>query len=138
MSLAHNDNGDSTEFEIARLAGELAQEVGALYAIKCLRNISRALEPMVEPPVVRSKRMLTMTAEVALKHGFTLYDLIGRSKKGPVCRARHEAFARLYALRGEGRDDPFSLPSIGAFFGRDHTTILSGLRKHGAEKANRR
>lgn len=49
-------------------------------------------------------------------------DLIGRKRKRSVTRAR---FALYAALRQRG----WSYPAIGKFIGRDHATIIHGVRK---------
>lgn len=60
---------------------------------------------------------------VALKHGLTRHDILGRVKTTHICRARHEAY---YHFRRKG----WSYPEIGRLFGRDHSTIIYGVEKH--------
>jgi Bacterial dnaA protein helix-turn-helix len=61
---------------------------------------------------------------VATAHGCTVRELAGRSRHARVTRARHEA---MWLLR-EATD--LSLPDVGRILGnRDHTTVLSGVRK---------
>lgn len=60
---------------------------------------------------------------VALKHGLTIADIMGRRRKPNIVLARHEA---MYELHATGK---YSLPQIGRFMKRDHTTILHGCRK---------
>jgi len=60
---------------------------------------------------------------VALKHGLTRHDILGRVKTTHICRARHEAF---YTFRRRG----WSYAEIGRLFGRDHSTIIHGVEKH--------
>ena len=54
--------------------------------------------------------------------GVPLDDLIGPSRKSEICRARFIAMKRCY-LAG------YSLPEIGRYFNRHHTTVLHGIRK---------
>lgn len=64
-------------------------------------------------------------ADVADAHGVALRDVLGREMTKHVMAARRELYAR---LRGLG----WSYPSIGRFCGgRDHTTIMLGLRSTG-------
>lgn len=64
-------------------------------------------------------------AEVAEKHGLTLADLIGPRRHRYVAHARQEA---MWALR---QRTTLSTTSIGMFLGgRDHTTVMWGLRRH--------
>jgi hypothetical protein len=60
---------------------------------------------------------------VAIHHGVTPQSMVGPSHKRVYAFARHEAWHLLYAT---GR---YSLPQIGSWFGgRDHTTVLNGIR----------
>lgn len=64
--------------------------------------------------------------EIALKHDISSDELRGPGRPQYICDVRHEAW---YRQRLAG----FSFPQIGKFYRRDHTTILSGVRRH-AEK----
>ena len=73
--------------------------------------------------------------QVAIKHGVSRDDIASRSRRAGVVDARSEACWR---IRNEvlvnGRQ--ISLPEIARFMGgRDHTTILHGIRKFEAELA---
>ena len=63
---------------------------------------------------------------VAERHGLTLEELRGPSRKHRVSRPRQEAMA---FMRAEGR---FSYPQIARYFGKDHTTVLHAVRAHAA------
>lgn len=70
-----------------------------------------------------SKSIITA---VAISHGFTHADIVGRSRKHNVVAARQEAVVAVnkkYPMK--------SLPELGRLFDRDHTTILHFLRKAG-------
>lgn len=71
-------------------------------------------------------RVVKMTiARIAEKHGLTPDHLIGLSRLAPIVRARQEAMHEIHQL---GR---FSLTAIGLYLGgRDHTTIIHGIRAH--------
>jgi chromosomal replication initiation ATPase DnaA len=70
------------------------------------------------------KSMRDIAKEVADKHGFTLDDLMIRSRRQKLSIARHEAFYRMrYELN-------LSYPKIGSFFGMDHTSVMHGVYKH--------
>lgn len=60
--------------------------------------------------------------QVARESGVPVAELVGRSRARYVVWARHRAMARL-------RDEGWSLPAIGEVFGRDHTTVLHGIRR---------
>lgn len=57
---------------------------------------------------------------IARSHGFDIHDLRVPCCRDPHCLARLECYR---FLRGRN----WSLPSIGAYFNRDHTTILYAL-----------
>lgn len=95
-----------------------------------------AHQPMAEapPPPVRrpnapglrfGPQAEAIAAAIAKKHGIELAVLRGPSARKPIVAARHEAMYAIYATR------KYSTPTIGAWFGgRDHTTVLHGVRKH--------
>jgi chromosomal replication initiator protein len=80
---------------------------------------------MIAPPVI-----VAIVQQVADEHGFTLAQLVGPSPRHDLARAR---FCAWYRIRNEVRfrNLPPSLPQIGKWFGgRDHTSILHGLRRY--------
>lgn len=68
--------------------------------------------------------MREIAEQVCAKHGVTVADIRGPHRPHKITRARHETFARIR------RETSFSLPSIGRWFHKDHTTVLYGARKH--------
>lgn len=70
----------------------------------------------------------TIVREVAKKHGLAPAHLRGISRRAIIVRGRQEAYYRLYT---ECPD--LSMPQIGRYLGgRDHTTVLHGIRAHAA------
>ena len=67
-----------------------------------------------------------LAREVARRHGIPIYEVVGRKRNVSVCSARKELYAVL-------RQKALSLPEIGALLGRDHTTVLMGLRSYHAQ-----
>lgn len=83
-------------------------------------------QPAVSVPV--QCRMIIQS--VATHYGMTVEDLIGPTQSRPFAYARHEA---MFRVRQERK---LSLPAIGRIFGgRDHSTVLSGVRAHEARTA---
>jgi chromosomal replication initiator protein len=79
---------------------------------------------MSVPPVI-----LAIAEEVATERGLTVKQLFGANRRHDIARARFVAWDR---IRKEVRfvSGPPSLPQIGTWFGgRDHTTVLNGLRR---------
>ena len=66
--------------------------------------------------------------EVAHEHGLTVAALIGQARSRHIVVPRHEAYYRAFT-----ECPHVSYPEIARRIGgRDHTTILHGVRAHGA------
>jgi len=82
-------------------------------------------------PIMRGQRksLKWIALKVATKYQVNAKDLSGPSRLPALVVARHEAFFR---CRSEitRNGEPVSLPEIGRFFRRDHTTVIYGIRKH--------
>jgi chromosomal replication initiation ATPase DnaA len=63
--------------------------------------------------------------EVSERREIHILEIMGTSRTAPITQARFEIWSRLY-------DRHYSMPRIGHLFGRDYTTVLSGLRRHAA------
>lgn len=55
--------------------------------------------------------------------GISKAEIMGDSRRADVAAARQLAFAKC-------REMGMSYPAIGRGFGRDHTTVMHGVRKH--------
>ena len=60
---------------------------------------------------------------VSTRTGVPLADILARDRRSPVAAARHEAIWRVGLATG------WSLPRLGRFFKRDHTTVLHSIRE---------
>lgn len=66
-----------------------------------------------------------MVLDVAMRHGVTVADLKGPSRRRKIARARQAA---MWVLRHHAT---LSLPKIGYLLGdRDHTTVMHGIAAH--------
>lgn len=66
--------------------------------------------------------------EVCIKYGLTKPELFSARRRNPLPEARHEAMYRM------SKETQLSLPAIGRKLGgRDHTTVIHGIRKHTAQ-----
>ena len=74
-------------------------------------------------PETPRESVMRVIAEVADEHFVTPDSLLGRERFPEVVRARFHAWHRIRAEFGH------SLPHIGQVFGRDHSTILHGIRR---------
>ena len=68
--------------------------------------------------------------EVCDKYKVTALDMLGRRRPAYLAKPRHEFYWRAY------NETASSLPEIGRFIGgRDHTTIMHGIKRHEARMA---
>jgi chromosomal replication initiator protein len=103
---------------IAHAAGLLAHRSGIGPARSTLYNIINAL-PGSEPT------MASIAADVAGKYGISIDALRSRDQTHDIAHPRQEA---MYLMHKTGR---YSMPQIGRYFGgKDHTTVLHGIRAH--------
>ena len=80
-------------------------------------------EPITEPPklITKGERILI---ETAAKHKISVKDIRSAIRNNKLVRARWEC---MYRLKTELN---LSLPCIGRFMNRDHTTVLHAIRKY--------
>lgn len=85
--------------------------------------------PDLTPALCRPDTLDVIRA-VADRYDLSVCDLLGPATRRRIAYARHEAMA---AVRDMGR---LSFPQIGRIFGgRDHTSVLTGIRHHHARIA---
>lgn len=95
-----------------------------------ITHLSRGCAP---PPQLSAiaPNLKALAAQVAEKHGIRVRDLIGQSRKRIYVRPRQEF---MYLARTIFRSDGsfrYSTTMIGRFLdGRDHTTVVHGVRRH--------
>lgn len=73
---------------------------------------------------------LRIIAQVAACHGFTVDDILGPSRKGPIITARQDAMIAVFL----GRLD-LTFPMIGRVFRRDHSTVVHAVKRRGLLRA---
>lgn len=71
---------------------------------------------------LRDRSLLELVERIAAEHHVTVEDVCSRWRAKSVSAARHKVWSRLRVMG-------LSLPEIGALFGRDHTTVLVGVRR---------
>lgn len=110
-----------------------AAKARALEALERRKELDALIHEIVPPEILKNepKAIIKRAAEA---YGLTYRDLVGRSRRHDIVRARHAAIAVLAADRPD-----LSLNALGRHFGgRDHTTILFALRKmHGPDYGHR-
>jgi chromosomal replication initiation ATPase DnaA len=71
-----------------------------------------------------------LAREIAAKHGLTPEGILGRARDDTTVMGRQELAWRLSRIvRSDGRRR-FSMPQIGRYLDRDHTTIIHAIRAH--------
>lgn len=117
-------------------AGLIAHHDGAESAARALRNLAAALAPEIKreariaPPPTPGLREIAIN--VCERRGVTLAEVLGDRRTKHISRVRQEVMAMAYDT---GR---FSYPKIGQYLGgRDHTTVLHGVRQFRARAAGR-
>jgi hypothetical protein len=86
----------------------------AARSMKRVADIIRELE---------TRDLLELARGVARNHYVTLEELVGRTRRSPEAKARHELWYLLY-------EQIPSFPKLGEIFGRDHSTILSAVHNY--------
>ncbi|MET4636178.1 helix-turn-helix domain-containing protein [Kaistia defluvii] len=82
---------------------------------------------VIAPPRVGTMgRIRQIITQVARKHGLTDNDILSARRNTKVVRARQEAMYRAV------NETTHSLTVVGKVFGRDHTTVMHGIRQHAA------
>lgn len=73
-------------------------------------------------PSTPRERLLLAVSEIADRHEVELHEVLGLTRRRNVVNARHEAMSALH-------DQGMTYPQIGRFFGRDHTTVMHGVKR---------
>lgn len=82
------------------------------------------------PVAPQPRTMFRILLEVGIKRRVSTADLLGPSRLQEHVRPRHEAMWAMRQVTWADGSQRYSLPTIGRFFNRDHTTVLSGVRRH--------
>lgn len=75
-------------------------------------------------PITSAERWKIIMREVAAEHGLTTNDIRRAGRQNVIVVARNHYCSRCY------RETTMSLTQIGHTLGKDHTTVLHGIRKH--------
>ena len=85
----------------------------------------------VAPPTTPSVHQIIK--QIAAEHNVSLDEILGPRRQPPLVAARHAAMAAVYLAKPH-----LSLPVLGRYFHRDHTSLLSALRKMGVYQPRNR
>lgn len=112
----------ATKLAIARMVDDrLKQEIEGIVA----RRAAKAAEELDAATLPTGPSVSAILAAVAEVTEIPVQELLGPRRARPQARARQMAYRLFRRLRAD-----LSLPAIGRAMGmRDHTTIMSGLRR---------
>jgi hypothetical protein len=106
------------------VCSETRTDSAACKAIATIPSPSRQPEPRPsETPFQYQTPAREALQAVSTRTCVPIADILGRNRRPPIAAARHEAVWRVRLATG------WSLPRLGRFFKRDHTTVLHSLRK---------
>ena len=84
-------------------------------------------------------RAARIIARVAALHHLRVSELTGRDASRRCVIPRQHLYAELYDQRaGNCSNGTYTLPQIGAWLGRDHSTVWHGIRAHEARQSAER
>jgi chromosomal replication initiator protein len=119
---------------IAQMINRPIAEVRELVYLLDAQAVAAGEIPAPEPPVVvlslfrglikRRPGSRGILEDVASQWGISVNELVGEGRAKRFALPRHEA---MYRLRETGR---YSFPQIAAIFGRDHTSVMHGVKRH--------
>jgi chromosomal replication initiator protein len=123
---------DVLHFIASKFENNIRELEGALLRVAAFGSLSRqtvdlalaerALEDLIPESAQEIPAVLIME-ETSTYFGLEPEDLVSKSRSRPLTTARHVAMYLLRELTG------LSLVKIGEHFGRDHTTVLHGIKK---------
>ena len=93
-------------------------------ALATIPEPSRGPEPLpAETPFQYRTPAREALQAVSTRTRVPIAEILGRNRRPPIAAARHEAVWRAHLATG------WSLPRLGRFFKRDHTTVLHSIRE---------
>jgi chromosomal replication initiation ATPase DnaA len=75
-----------------------------------------------------SPRVSRILSDVSQQTNVAVDMLLSPDRHRPIAWARQTAMARIRALVNANGEPVFSYSAIGKIFGRDHTTVISGIK----------
>lgn len=78
----------------------------------------------VKDPFAMKREVRQIIADIALIYGVTYADVMSVRRTQQIVRARQHIMFEL------SQRTPWSIAQIGRFLGRDHTSVLHGVKKH--------
>lgn len=112
--------------QIAALALRLLCEASGMQVVQSVCVNALKAMPARSSACTPRERLLAVVDAVAASHGITRKDVLGPNQAGRYAHPRQEAY---WIVRQE---TGLSYASLARLFGRDHTTIIHGIRAHEA------
>ena len=101
------------------------------YQVGCIPGYGMPRMDKPSPTLTGKDLVREIAREVADKHDLDPEAIFGRSRLGPIVRARQELAWRLWRMIKPNGEPRFSFPQIGKWMGGlHHTTVLHAIRTH--------
>ena len=134
-------------FHLALIAGELAHREGEGATSAVLHRLVTCLcgghatdDELVSSSPVAPIKLISPQAiieQVSAETGVHVREILGPLRSRAITDARHEAMRRCRAEIGRHGGPRWSYPQISRVFGRDHTTVILGVRAAEARRAGK-
>jgi len=82
------------------------------------------------PAKVRRPTLRYLLEEVAEEYDLKPSLILGLLKTAHIAQARQDFMWRARQMKWSDGSPRYSYPQIGDFLGRDHTTVIHGVRRH--------
>ncbi len=106
-----------------RAAKGAARTLGRRDVLLIERTVPQYPVPQIVLPV-SGRRWKRILAEVAIEHGIPPALILGKQRQRQIAAARHHAMYRI------SQETDMSMAEIGRHMGRDHTTVIAGVKAH--------
>jgi chromosomal replication initiator protein len=98
-------------------------------AALCVAEEVAIRQERAHSPKAQVKQVKQVIEAICAKHEIPYHEVMGRKRFAEIVAARHEAIVAV------AEAFPWmSLPKLGRIFGRDHTSILHAMDKHGVPR----
>lgn len=97
-------------------------------AVAAKREVDKTLAPQAGTDILFLRlpsRMATIVMDTANRHGVSIPEIMSRSLKRRIVKARHEAW---YLIKAGAPEQSF--PAIARHFDRDHTVLIYAVAAH--------
>lgn len=125
---------DLDDEALRRVAALALAQINDRCGLAAMNRVIGAVQVASSAPpsrtVVDDPVLVELAASVAIRHGITIGQLRGDTKHFRFSHARQEAYWLARQIKNSKGTSRYSLPAIGKFFRRDHSTVNHGIAAH--------